>query len=62
MGPEEAIRKQGINQATLIKYPDIIGSDEDCLQHFMMITEYQFKQNIKRNLTVLMTCQSKKKY
>ena len=43
MGPEEAIRKQGINQATLLKYPDNIGSDVDGLQHFMIITEYQFK-------------------
>lgn len=48
MGPEEAIRKQGINQATLIKYPDSIGSDDDGLQHFMMITEYQFKHNTSR--------------
>ena len=49
MGPEEAIRKQGINQATLLKYPDNIGSDEDGLQHFMIITEYQFKNNTNRN-------------
>ena len=48
MGPETAIRRQGINQATLLKYPDNIGSDEDGLQHFMLITEYQFKKNTNR--------------
>ena len=48
MGPEEAIRRQGVNQATLLKYPDSIGSDVDGLQHFMMITEYQFKNNTSR--------------
>ena len=49
MGPETALRNQRINTARLTKYPDSIGTEVDGLQHFMLITEYQFKQNIKRN-------------
>ena len=47
--PEKALRNLGINQSRLLKYPEDIGSEKDGLQHFMLITEYQFKNNTKRN-------------
>ena len=47
MGPEKALRNQGINTSRLLKFPDSVGTEVDGLQHFMLITEYQFKNNIK---------------
>ena len=47
--PEKALRNLGINQSRLLKYPEDIGSEKDGLQHFMLITEYQFKNNTRRN-------------
>jgi len=47
--PEKVLRNLGINQSRLLKYTEDIGSEKDGLQHFMLITEYQFKNNTRRN-------------
>ena len=49
MGPEEAIKRQGFTDYGLLKYPKDLGSENDGLQHFLIITEYKFKNNINRS-------------
>lgn len=51
--PVTALRKLNINQTSLDTYPLELGSEADGLQHFMLITEYKFKNNIHRNKDAL---------
>ena len=53
MGPEKALRKLGVNTYGLHKFPLGLGNDKDGLQHFMLITEYKWKQNTYRNRDAL---------
>jgi len=49
LGPEKALRNQNVNTSRLLKFPEDVGTEVDGLQHFMLITEYEFKNNIRRN-------------
>jgi hypothetical protein len=51
--PEKALRRLGVNAGSLYKFPLGIGNDKEGLQHFMLITEYKWKHNTRRNRDAL---------